>query len=263
MRNIMAKSSLEKQIEKASKQQKLLADKKRKEEQKQARETAREAQKVATRERASSIVNNQSFADGFLIMDATAEEVLKCLLNCERSNENRVSYSNDIFPTYVQTSIDLEMEKQLQYGMITGLRPYGASGGWLNLLPQALTYFEDKKNAIERQKEKEKMSTGNINNYNNYGNMVFGNVSDSTLSVDNSIHQIEKDIEEHGGADKEVLKELLDDVKELIENIESSRSIPKQKKLHERLNEHIVKHGWFYGAVVQLLGTAVMNSLGA
>ncbi len=259
----MAKSSLEKQIEKASKQQKLLADKKRKEEQKQARENAREAQKVATRERAASIVNGQSFVDGFLIMDATAEEVLKCLLDCERSNGNRVSYNNDIFPVYVQASLDLEMEKQLQYGMITGLFPYGASGGWLNLLPQALTYFEDKKNAIERQKEKEKMSSGNINNYNNYGNMVFGNVSGSTLSVDNSIHQIEQDIEEHGGADKEVLKELLDDIKELIENMESSRSIPKQKKLYERLNEHIVKHGWFYGAVVQLLGTAVMNSLGA
>ena len=92
--------------------------------------------------------------------------------------------------------------------------------------------------------------------------MVFGNVSDSTLSVDNSIRQIEQGIEERGGADKETLKELLDDVKELIENIESSRSIPKQKKLYERLNAHIVKHGWFYGAVIQLLGTAVMNSLG-
>lgn len=92
--------------------------------------------------------------------------------------------------------------------------------------------------------------------------MVFGNVTGSTLSVDNSIHKLERDIEKFGGDDKEELQELLDEVKELIENIESSRTIPKQKKLHQRLNDHIVRHGWFYGAVIQLLGTAVMNRLG-
>ena len=92
--------------------------------------------------------------------------------------------------------------------------------------------------------------------------MVFGNVSGSTLSVDNSIHKLERDIEELGGDDKEELQELLDEVKELIENIQSSRTIPKQKRLFQRLNDHVVKHGWFYGGVVQLLGTAVMKCLG-
>jgi hypothetical protein len=96
----------------------------------------------------------------------------------------------------------------------------------------------------------------------NYGNIVFGNVSDSTMSVDNSIRKLERDIEELGGDDKEELQKLLDEVKELIENIESSRSIPKQKRLFQRLNDHIVRHGWFYGGVIQLLGTAVMNCLG-
>ena len=38
--------------------------------------------------------------------------------------------------------------------------------------------------------------------------------------------------------------------------MQASRNIPKQKKLFQRLNDHIVRHGWFYGAVVQLLGTA-------
>lgn len=97
----------------------------------------------------------------------------------------------------------------------------------------------------------------------NYGNLVFGNVSCSTLTVDNSIHRIEQAIEERGGEDKAELYELLDDVKELIENIQSSRSIPKQKRLIEKISNHLEKHGWFYGAVVQLLGTAVLASLGA
>jgi hypothetical protein len=69
-------------------------------------------------------------------------------------------------------------------------------------------------------------------------------------------------IDEHGGEDKAELSELLEEVKELMENMQASRNIPKQKKLFQRLNDHIVRHGWFYGAVVQLLGTATMTMLG-
>lgn len=92
--------------------------------------------------------------------------------------------------------------------------------------------------------------------------MVFGNVSGSTLTVDNSIHQIEQAIDEKGGEDKKELHELLDEVKELIENIQSSRAIPKQKKLFEKISNHMEKHGWFYGAVVQLLGTTALGLIG-
>lgn len=55
---------------------------------------------------------------------------------------------------------------------------------------------------------------------------------------------------------------MLDEVKELIENIQSSRAIPKQKKLFEKIFDHMEKHGWFYGAVVQLLGTAALGLIG-
>ena len=68
-------------------------------------------------------------------------------------------------------------------------------------------------------------------------------------------------IDEKGGEDKEELLELLEEVKELLENIQTSRSIPKQKKLFQRISDHVAKHGWFYGAIVQLLGTATMTML--
>ena len=77
-----------------------------------------------------------------------------------------------------------------------------------------------------------------------------------------SIHQIEQAIDEKGGEDKEELHEVLDEVKELIENIQSSRSIPKQKRLFEKITHHMEKHGWFYGAVIQLLGAAALGLLG-
>ena len=60
---------------------------------------------------------------------------------------------------------------------------------------------------------------------------------------------------------KEELLGLLEEVKEFLENIQTSRSIPKQKKLFQQISDHVAKHGWFYGAIVQFLGTATMTML--
>ncbi len=191
-------------------------------------------------------------------MDKTAEEMLKCLLECSDRKDAHVNFSDVIFPSYVQMSIGVELEKLIQYGMIGGLLSFG-NGGMLDLLPPAFSYFEDKQTALDRKDKHEKERQQSIINY---GNLVFGNVSGSTLTVDNSIHQIEQAIDEKGGEDKQELHELLDEVKELIENIQSSRAIPKQKKLFEKISNHMEKHGWFYGAVVQLLGTAALGLIG-
>ena len=75
------------------------------------------------------------------------------------------------------------------------------------------------------------------------------------------MQRIEDEINEKGGEDSEKLKELLDEVKELIENMQESRHIPKNKSLFERLSNHLEKHGWFYGEVVGLIGAAAMQML--
>lgn len=75
------------------------------------------------------------------------------------------------------------------------------------------------------------------------------------------MQRIEDEINEKGGEDSEKLKELLDEVKELIENMQESRHIPKNKSLFERLSNHLEKHGWFYGEVVGLIGAAAMQLL--
>lgn len=154
-------------------------------------------------------------------------------------------------------------------GIIRELREEGyIKVFWADNLPYEVTINNSARMYNERlaEYEAEKARSHQQNffsgSFTNNGNMVFGNVSGSTLSVDNSIHKLERDIEELGGDDKEELQVLLDEVKELIENIQSSRTIPKQKRLFQRLNDHVVKHGWFYGGVVQLLGTAVMKCLG-
>lgn len=255
----MAKSSLEKQIEKQMRQAKQLADKQHRDEQKRARDQERIMRKEAIRNQAASIVNGQPLIEGFRIMDATAEAVLQCLLQCEKGQGNQINFHKDILPEYVQSSTELELEKLIQYGMIGGLRSW-VTGSMLNILPPAFSYFEEKENAMRHQKKH--LEGSQMQSIVNYGNLVFGNVSGSTLSVDNSINEIERAIDEKGGEDKGELHDLLDEVKELIDNMKSSHSIPKQKRLYQKISNHMEKHGWFYGAVVRLLGTATLTMIG-
>lgn len=258
----MPKSPFEKAIEKQMKQEKQLAAKRKREEDKRAREEREAARKVAIREQAMTIVNGQPIIGGMRIMDYASEEVFKVILSVYKPNDQRSVRGNyEIIPSAYHDSLSLEFEKLCLYGAISSPCIW-IDGMWeATITPQGIAYFENKDQALKRhEEEKRQMSFGNITNY---GNMVFGNVSGSTLTVDNSIHEIERMIDEQGGEDKEELLELLEEVKELIENIETSRNIPKQKKLFQRISDHLEKHGWFYGAIVQLLGTAAMTMLGA
>lgn len=252
----MVKLSFDKQIEKQIKRQ---TDKFIKEQKRQAREQEKNDRKERIRETAKTIVNGQPVISDFKIMDQTAEIVLQCLLKQEIGEDKKVCFCDDIFPDYLQMGIGVELEKLVQYGIISGLFCFD-NGGMLYLLPTAYTYFENKEAAYLRQKEAQDNMSQEF--FYNTGNIVFGNVTDATLSVDNSITELAKAIDEYGGEDKEILHDLLEEVKDLIETIESSKQIPKQRKLHEKLTDHMAKHGWFYGAVLQLLGTAAMNVLG-
>lgn len=258
----MPKSAIEKAIEKQMKQDKQLAAKRKREEDKRAREEAAQARKVAIREMAMTIVNGQPIIGGMRIMDDASEEVFKVILSVYKPNNERTVRGNyEIIPAAYHDSLSLEFEKLRLYGVVSSPCVWISAMWEATITPQGITYFENKEQALKRHEEEQKqMSFGNITNY---GNIVFGNVSGSTLTVDNSIHEIERMIDENGGEDADELRDLLNEVKELIENMQSSRSIPKQKKLFQRLNDHVVRHGWFYGAVVQLLGTAALTMLGA
>ena len=139
----MAKSSLEKAIEKQIKQAKE-AERKRE----------RDARKEATRERAASVVNSQPIINGLRILDATSEEILKCLLEHKSEESSRVSFDDSIFPDYAQMALGLELEKLVQYGMIGGLISYD-SGGWCDMLPPSLVYFENKQRVLQEKDNQE------------------------------------------------------------------------------------------------------------
>lgn len=143
---------------------------------------------------------------------------------------------------------------------------------WSDDTPDYIEINNSGRTYFEREIEYEKMQkqsngiTYNIGTVNATGsNVIFGDSNNSTFNIDNSIKEfekkIERDIDKLGGDDKEDLKELFEEAKELIENIKSTRQVPKNKGFFKRLNEHVVKHGWFYGAILQLLGTEALALL--
>lgn len=147
----MAKTALEKQLDKQIKQAKNAQ-----------RMQEKEARQAAIREQASIIIKDRPVVNGMRILDETAEEVLQCLLSCERGEGNRIVFDYDIFPIYLQHGMPLEFEKLVQYGMITGLMLH-LNGGWLNLLPPAITYFENKKDLSISQGSTDTESVTTIN----------------------------------------------------------------------------------------------------
>lgn len=132
------------------------------------------------------------------------------------------------------------------------------------LEPSIFTYFDEKEKHIEEQEsQKASRHTFYIGTLNaNGSNFVLGNVFDTSFNIDNSIHTIEKQIDENGDTEKEELRQLLKEAEEIINNIKSSRSIPQNKGFFEKLSTHLSKHGWFYSAIVGLLGEAGLSLLG-
>lgn len=139
----MAKSALEKALEKQAK-----------ETQKAAKEAQKAAREAKIRERASIIVNAQSIVSGFQIMDSDSEVMLKAILNAYNGNENNFvgGFDRDLLPPYLQESVSLEYEKLQMYGMLSNVLQY-LSGANLTITERAKTYFVDKEAAISRAEE--------------------------------------------------------------------------------------------------------------
>lgn len=240
----MAKSSIEKALEKYQK------------------ETKRQAQKDARSQTAATIVSGQPIVGGMRIMDASSEEILTIILDAYDGNENRKVRGNDkMIPAAYHFSIHQELEKLKMYGVVSDYAYYITAMWDVTLTPQGITYFEDKAKAEEKENAIKQSSINIGSIVANGSNFVLGDVINSSLSVDSSIHRIEQEIDEKGGDDAEELRELLDEVKELIENIQESRHVPKNKGLFSKLSNHLEKHGWFYGEVVGLLGAAALQLL--
>lgn len=132
----MAKTSLERTLEK------------------QQHDNKRIAEQEARRQRAEAIVNGQPFVGGMRLMDAASEEVFKAIIETYDGNECRmVKGDNDIIPVAYHNSLNLEFEKLKMYGVISYASVW-INGMWeATLTPQGISYFESKNTAMEKEEK--------------------------------------------------------------------------------------------------------------
>ena len=131
----MAKSPIEKALEKQQREAKKLADK-------QLREQKRQAQKEMNHQVASTIVSGQPIIGGMRIMDSSSEEILKCILSAYDGNEDREVRGNGaVIPTAYQSSLLLEFEKLKMYGVLSSVYVYISDVWEVIIAPRGLTYL--------------------------------------------------------------------------------------------------------------------------
>lgn len=175
----MAKSSLEKALEKHQKEierqfkKKIYAEKKLANKQRQ--DSERQAKINARRERASSIVGGQPTVGDIRILDNSAEELVSLICKGYCRNDYRVTNTDIEIPVYLENDLALEFEKLKQYGLISNYGYY-ISGCWeITILPGLLTYFERKESAILQEKQ-------NYNTNHFYGDVTGVQIQQGTVN---------------------------------------------------------------------------------
>ena len=133
----MAKSSLEKAIEKQNKA------------------NAKAEREAKNRQIASSIIDGQPILFGVRIMDQDAEEMLDAILSqYDGNDDNHVSFRGDDLPRSLQDSVAVQYEKLKMYGMLSSCIPYG-NGAIITLSDTAKTYKDRKEEALRKQEEEQ------------------------------------------------------------------------------------------------------------
>ena len=190
------------------------------------------------------------------ILTETEKELLKILiLNLENKNSYTCTITYDVLPEYISPQLK-DLLLTLKYSGYCASFSQWLGGAQITLTPEGVNYFE-KEEDYKKMKSKPSININNLNASNSI--ITFGDVYDSNFNIDNSYTEISKLIDQYGGDDKEELKNLLEEVKDYVENILESKSVGKNKSLFTRIGNHVKKHQWFYQAVVTFIGNAVIK----
>lgn len=133
----------------------------------------------------------------------------------------------------------------------------------ISLTNPGRTYFEREEKYYRRMKDNAKNTYNFGNIYADSGNIILGNVENSFLNIDNSINRIENRIEQEcDEEDKKEITELLEETKEIVENIKKSGTVGQRKSYFKKLTNHACKYGWLYAEIVGLLGNVAIELIG-
>lgn len=190
-----------------------------------------------------------------------AKELLEQLIKSETENGEIDQLLRDKIEQDKTDKVERGIIGTLKYNGLLNVDWAGETVYNAELTNEGRTYFEREKRYMEQIERMSKPSVS-IGNLTNTGFLNMGNVTDSNIVINNSVEQLEKEIEEKGNEDKEELKQILEEVKDYIENINVTKNISKNTGLFKRIGKHFNKHQWFYSQVVGILGQALLLGMG-
>lgn len=190
-----------------------------------------------------------------------AKKLLQKLLECENNNEE--------IDEVLRNELEKDTTDRITRGVIGTLKSNGLlivqwaddTVYYAELTNAGRTYFEREKKYME-QIEKTNKPSISIENLTNSGFLNMGSIVDSNITINNSIKEIQKDIENNAKEDKEELYEILEEVEDYIDNMKNNKVITKNTGLFKRIGNHFEKHQWFYSKVIGVLGQAILLGMG-
>ena len=174
------------------------------------------------------------------------EVILNSLLKIkDRTGSNEITGSYEDFPVKYQICYKEIIERLETKNYLKNFYDYGGENFVLTLQPTALESFMEhavSKNATPSS-EANKESQQNITDH----------------SIETRIKAIEDIISQRGGADKEELKALMEEVRELCENLKSHPTIQPRKSLIKRILDINKTHPWVYTEVIKIFGVTMVE----
>lgn len=190
-----------------------------------------------------------------------AKKLLKELLECELKNDNIAEALREELEKDKTDTIMRSIIGTLKYNGLLKVNWADNTVYHAELTNEGRTYFEREKKYMEQLEKMSKPSV-HIGSLTNSGVFSMGDIIDSDITIDNSVEQLEKEINEKGNEDKEELLEILQEVKDYIDNVKETKNISKNTGLFKRIGKHIEKHQWFYEKIIGLLGKLLWNGMG-
>lgn len=173
-----------------------------------------------------------------------------------------INISNQDISNFLNSKLDDDNDNYYR-GVIGNLKSNGLiSLFWVDnkvynalLTQNGKTYFEREKKYMDR------LNKGLVINN---GTVFMGDVINSTVNINNTFDKIEREINEkcQDETEREELKELLSEAKEIIDNYKNTNVIGQRKSFFKKMTKHLDMHGWFYAEIVSLFGQFVLSVLG-
>ena len=169
------------------------------------------------------------------------EEILNVLLKLKtKQNSDKITGSFDDFPVKYQIYYKEILERLESKQIIKDFSDFQGENFVLTLIPSALQEITDDSSTSRSGKKTAKSAL-------------------KPIDIGKRITVLERTIEHKGGADKQELKELFEEIRELCENLASNPTIQPRKTLIKRITDANIKHPWVYGEAVKIFGITMIK----